>query len=337
MKHYIGLLLLSFLLFGCSKNEKKLSSLDKFGTKKSFALSTEGSSNVIDYYSFLANPANGIFGITANTTDLARPASFNTSGATAKPNATSLTITPVNIGGAFYDANSHIISGGTVSFGGITLNPNPGHGNYYGLENSSISNPTLANAISANGYLDYSTLAGTVIPVSINPIYGSSNLPNKGADGTMYVPQIIRLDKASMPFYSDGMGSSILSIYSKNNNTNIQWNADPNNGNGVVIIIEYDPTFKSNLDYWAPQSPPENRRLYCAVKVPDTGQYTFTPEDLQGLPSNCMAIMTIGRAQYVTFNDRDTYSQYSLYAATAVETLCRLSQCSSSITTPCPN
>lgn len=331
MKPIVQLSLASILMAGCSKMEKKESTLDKFNTKVSFAASTTGTDNILDYYTFVETPTNGTFGISGFSTGR----SIKTT-ATANTNTDTLaSLTPLGVNGMFYDNNQNPYFGGTVSFGALTLKPNPSSGNTY-LVDTTASQTGLGSAMSSSGYIDYSVFNGKKIQINLNPVYGVTNSPTRGATDSIYVPKTIRMEKNSTLFYTDGMGSSILNIYSKNNNTILNWNADPENTNGVVIIIEYDPTLKFNTDYWAPQTPPESRHLYAALRVPDNGQYAFTPEDLQGLPTNCMAKFIIGRAMYKMVNDRDGFETYSVYTATAFTTLCRISQCRTTVLTPCP-
>lgn len=330
MKPLVQLLLASLLLTSCSKTEKGDSLFDPDNTKKSFPASTTGSNSILDYYNFSSAPNNGSFALYGFTTG-----NSVTTPETANTNTDTLTfLTPLTANGAFYDQKGDVRQGGTVLFAGLTLQSGLSGGNTYFVD-TVASRTGIGSAMSASGYIDYSVFHGKKIPVTLNPDYGVANSPTRGATDSLYIPLTIRFNKTATPFYTDSMGSSILAVYSKNYNTPIQWNADPQNTNGVVIIIEYDPEFKLNTDYWAPQTPPEKRHLYAAIRVPDNGQYAFTPEDLQGLPTNCMAKLFIGRAVHKQLNDKSGTGTYAVYAATTLVTLCRISQCGASAPTPC--
>ena len=160
-------------LNACSKGAKSPNSND-LGKSVSTA-SLPGAGGVLDYYNFITQPSNGVFGIKSYTTQYTQGSSRVT-----------------YTGGAFVDANNNTLPGGNVSIGNVNLFDSVVAGNHgYG-----------------NNIIQGTQLFGTNTTFNINPNPDNS-VTGKNASITMYAPALISID--SMTTYNNiQAGSTIM-------------------------------------------------------------------------------------------------------------------------------
>ncbi len=187
------------------------------------------------------------------------------------------------------------VSGSTIYIDGISLTSDPAK-NYAYLYNIAAKR---------------SPFSGRKIKINLG-----KNISAKGLDETdeFYVPEDFEIDPG------DGGGSGTPGGPATNREVIytgklFQWNADTNNINGVVIILEYDPTNLANLSF--ANSYPQ--RIRTAVTVTDNGSYNFTSTDLTGLPIGASITVTAGRGNFQTITDENNQQTYSIYAYTIAE------------------
>lgn len=131
----------------------------------------------------------------------------------------------------------------------------------------------------------------------------------------MYVPADLLIDDNGSGTGSGGSGAPPVNNDQLFFGKRITWNADPNNLNGVIIILEYDPTNLANLNL---QSNNPNL-IRNAITVTDNGEYIFTSNDLQNLPVGARITVTAGRASFTEIVDAANQTSYSIYAYTIAE------------------
>jgi hypothetical protein len=228
------------------------------------------SQGVIDYYNFISQPSNGVFGIKSYTT-------------LATQDSTRITYT----GGAFVDADNNSLPGGTVSIGNISLVDSVVSGNHsYGMN---------ANQGTA--------LFGTNTTFNINP-NPDNTITGKNASITLYAPALISID-------TNSIGDNIQT------NSVIAWNADLQNPQNVMIVIEYDPTFAENGS--AALKYPD--KIRTSLAVPDNGSYQFTSADLGRFPRAATLNVKLIRLNYARAISTDGTATYLVYSYNGVEAL----------------
>jgi len=97
--------------------------------------------------------------------------------------------------------------------------------------------------------------------------------------------------------------------------TQISWNSDGLNTNGVTLLAEYSPNNQSNQSI--PLSYPY--ALSGGKTIEDTGRYIIQKEDLEGLPKNSNITFTIGRAGFMITNNGDIKKDLSFGVYTMVK------------------
>ena len=225
---------------------------------------------VLDYYNFITQPSNGVFGIKSYTTQAMQDISRTT-----------------YTGGAFVDANNNTLPGGTVSIGDVFLVDSVVSGNHsYGM-----------NAIQGT------QLFGTNTTFNINPNTDNS-ITGKNASVTMYAPALISLN--SMSSKSDIKPGSVIS-----------WQADAQNPQNVLIVMEYDPELKGN-DSAALLYP---NKITTSLAVPDNGAYQFVIADLIQFPPSAMLNVKLIRLNYAKAISTDGTATYLIYSYNGVDAL----------------
>jgi len=149
-------------LNACSKEPKSSSTNDLGRSAKTETLA--GAPGVLDYYNFITQSSNGVFGIKSYTT-------------MATQADTRITYT----GGAFVDANNNSLPGGTVSIGNVSLGDSVVDGSYHSYGNNTIQGTQLF---------------GTNTTFNINPNPDNS-VTGKNASRTIYAPALISIDPNS--------------------------------------------------------------------------------------------------------------------------------------------
>lgn len=315
MKHNSLYLYACVLLTVCScgkNNEQTNSKLDNINTRSSQMSATADNTNdIMGFYTFMETPTNGMFGAVHHSV---RPA-------TALRNET--TDDSYRFSGAFYDANSNIIPGGTVTFNGIEFSP---VNNFYSFASAYIPGRPSKDPTK------YSSLEGQTLTYTINPTAASSSTArpvNPGpTTGSFYIPKKVSMATSGAVTQ---VGNNYFDVWNFQGVFNpldltITWNADPQNDKGVVIGFEYDQELSSQF---YSISPAFTTKRYKAFRVPDNGSYTIKMNDLSDMwPSrdiykqfNAVVTVTVGRANYAIINSADNLQKYSLYAGSAQETL----------------
>ncbi|MEO1410081.1 MAG: hypothetical protein AAFW73_09360 [Bacteroidota bacterium] len=189
------------------------------------------------------------------------------------------------ISGSFYDATGRVLHGPIV-MGDIVVHPDIDI-QYYSSQGE--HRKTVQNYMGFNQIISLFPINGGEVPLVEESIY----LPRQ-----LYVHD---------PFVRGGEGRI-------STGSTINWNADPNNHNGVFILLDYLPADEENaglpsVDYLAHQ-----KLLYTE----DSGIYRFKPSDFQKIPDGGYTNILIGRGDYVfaTGTDQETYIVYSFSGAT---------------------
>jgi|GEM_PF-4043052 len=161
-------LFLVLALNGCSKGDKadnkaKISDIGKTKASTLKPATLAGAGGVLDYYSFITQPSNGVFGIK----------SYGTRNQQSNTRATF-------VGGSFVDANNNPLPGGPVSIGPLSLVDSVVSGtDSYGL--SSIQSPSLFGN-------------NTTFNINPNP---NGSVTGKNATATLYAPALIYFNTLS--------------------------------------------------------------------------------------------------------------------------------------------
>lgn len=233
-------------------------------------------STIMEYYNFLRQDNVGSFSMQQ----------FQTL-ATQNYNSPSTKI------GGFFTKAGKAIPKGDVQIGSLLFSPNAAYNYEYGNRTSQGEE-----------------LYGTDVVFKLNIKNTNGSVATTGTNDdptvtdTMYVPKRILL---SSPIWSND--NTIQA------GTKIEWNIDPKNKRGVVIILDYDP---AKLPYNQGETPPAGKRVAKAIPVAETdGSYTITAADLEGFEKGTKIDFTIGRANFKT-TDAGGGDKYALYAYTVV-------------------
>ncbi|QMU64213.1 MAG: hypothetical protein GKR88_07870 [Flavobacteriaceae bacterium] len=150
---------------------------------------------------------------------------------------------------------------------------------------------------------DMSTVFGNQFSVDVTPeqIIASRNSSSSNDSNieSVYIPNLINAQFAGLSNGKIVVGSQI------------SWNFDSQNENGVVIGLEYNPLSQLEESIVSQKSD----RLLKGVTLADSGTYTITAQDLAEFPSNSMLTFYVGRAGYNIATD-DSGSDYSLAGLT---------------------
>lgn len=233
-------------------------------------------STIMEYYKFLRQDNVGSFSMQQ----------FQTA-------ATQYYSSPITKIGGFFTKAGKAIPKGDVQIGNLLFSPNAAYNYEYG-----------------NRGIQGEELYGTDVVFKLNIKNTNGGVATTGTNDeptvtdTMYVPKRIIL---SSPIWSNDNAIQA--------GTKIEWNIDPKNKRGVVIILDYDP---AKLPYNQGETPPAGKRVAKAIPVTDTdGSYTITAADLEGFEKGTNIDFTIGRANFKT-TDAGGGDKYALYAYTIV-------------------
>lgn len=165
--------------------------------------------------------------------------------------------------------------------------------NYSSTENRSYSN--LSNQ-------DLRAVFGNKFEVELTNSDVQARTSNDSQDiSSVYIPELVNISFSNLVNGKIGAG------------TQITWNSDANNTNGVVIGLEYNPL--AQLEESIVNEKPD--RLLTGVTVDDSGSYIITSSDLSEYPSNSLVTFYVGRAGYNITTDASGNADYSLAAMTA--------------------
>jgi hypothetical protein len=112
------------------------------------------------------------------------------------------------------------------------------------------------------------------------------------------------------PLEIGGVTNNLTDFQFNSSGESISWNPDVNNTTGkIVIMVMYDAGANNN--------PTGNDEVLILKEVPDNGNYTFTPEEINGLVVNTNVIVGIARGSYMTVTDTNNPSTNFLVSAVA--------------------
>lgn len=124
------------------------------------------------------------------------------------------------------------------------------------------------------------------------------------ANYDVYIPNILNVSVSNL----SSNGGFIVG-------TQIIWNADPLNTNGVALLAEYSPN--NQIDPSIASAYPNV--MSGGITFEDTGKYTITSEDLKSYPKGSIIKFTIGRAGFILTNNGDVNEDLSFGAYTMVK------------------
>jgi hypothetical protein len=168
-----------------------------------------------------------------------------------------------------HSTQPELLTAGDLQVGAITLAPNATFGNSYQLPSSMIQ-----DAIH-NGQF------GTSLTFSIS---GSADFP--ASSTTIYVPKEIYIDTVSCQCIN-----SFPVVKLSSSPYRINWNADPNNNEGVVVLIRYNAQLSQHRDPSFAGSPFFNPPIFTT----DNGYYDISANDLINIPAGAVFDLIIGR------------------------------------------
>lgn len=128
----------------------------------------------------------------------------------------------------------------------------------------------------------------------------TTNSTDGNSEESVYIPNVVKAEFLGLQEDKIVAGSEVV------------WNADGENENGVVISFEYDPL--SQLEQSIANQKPENHLK--GVTTEDDGSYTITAQDLAEFPDNSIISIYVARAGFgiaTNINGED----YSLAGVTA--------------------
>lgn len=191
--------------------------------------------------------------------------------------------------GAFFDKNNQIIEGALVKIDDVEFKSNNRSGFSYHLSENSLKK-----------------LYGKKVKITLSrkKSIGTANRSSNGGQ-EFYVPRDIELITPEL-----GEGNVLQA------GTTIEWNADTNNDKGLLILVEYDPNFVDNGQF---RDAGHDGSIYKYVVAEESGSYTLTAEDIEGLPLGSTVILKLIRANYVILEDDEVGEYYSVMVSTIVE------------------
>jgi hypothetical protein len=200
--------------------------------------------------------------------------------------------------GGFFIENNKSVAKGDVKIGDMLLKANVSNNNMYGfLENK--GDHLYGKTIQFNMNINNTILNGG----------NSSNGSN--VNDTLYIPQKVVL---SSPISNNSQSLQSGSL--------ISWNVDSRNQKGVVIALEYDPSYTSNAGLKASNP----KKIIKGFTLNDAqGSYTISNQDIINFPKDAYLKLTVGRANFKS-TDAGTAGVYSIYAYTMVESYFKLSK-----------
>jgi len=135
---------------------------------------------------------------------------------------------------------------------------------------------------------------------------GVSKAPDKGVD--MYVPEIVKITSPKI------VKSSELLPYCYYKNFKLCWNADPQNENGLVVIVQWTGTDMFGKKY--------NTSVYSLdIITEDNGEYILKNAMFDNIPQGAIVKLVLLRGNIETFQqniaEEDAEETYQIVAASA--------------------
>lgn len=182
----------------------------------------------------------------------------------------------------------------------ITLNFPSNLIDFTDFEYSDDVDQTFANKTLGNS----SAIYGNHYDVTLTPDELVANpAGGPGSSNHIYVPQLLDVTFSGLSNGKVVAGSQV------------NWNVDADNTNGVVIGIEYNPNAQPNEDVYNAQT----KRFLRGATLSDTdGSYTFTSEDFEEFPDDAIVTFYAGRAGFSIIVDNNL--DFSLSCLTAFRT-----------------
>ena len=135
---------------------------------------------------------------------------------------------------------------------------------------------------------------------------GVSKAPDKGVD--MYVPEIVKITSPKI------VKSSDLLPYCYYKNFKLCWNADPQNENGLVVIVQWTGTDMFGKNH--------NTSVYSLdIITEDNGEYILKNAMFDHIPQGAIVKLVLLRGNIELFqqniNEEDAEETYQIVAASA--------------------
>lgn len=138
-----------------------------------------------------------------------------------------------------------------------------------------------------------------------NAEFSFKDSQNNLVEQDLYIPSILNLSVK----YNPATYEVPLSL-----GTDISWNADIQNGKGIVIILDYNP--RTNYPNITQNEP---NPITKVIGVADTGSYILKEEDLTGFPNGASVTLSIGRAGFVVKSISNSNKSYGFYGCSLVD------------------
>lgn len=199
--------------------------------------------------------------------------------------------------GRFTDGTlGNTVKGGKVKFGPFELDPvkersHSGNGDTYCYRIPGYWLSPERHAAKA--------VFGTTIDIKMEvPLTNSATRAETTTtlSGSLYIPKEIEF---LAPIYNE-LDSSTFTLQE---GLHIQWNVDEQNLKGVVIYLEYNPDFGSNIIEYQKKYPTLKYKVINLKDTPDG--YTIKNSDLAEFPDGGFVTVRLGRAGFVTLKNGD--------------------------------
>ena len=123
---------------------------------------------------------------------------------------------------------------------------------------------------------------GSMVTYNLSDPQYTKSEDSDGVSVDMYVPEIIEI---SYPEISSKEQLYPLCLY---NRFKLKWNADNENENGVMIVVEWHGSMIFGEDY-------PNAYIRSTDMIPDTGETYLNPDIFSGIPDTALCTLTVLR------------------------------------------
>ena len=123
---------------------------------------------------------------------------------------------------------------------------------------------------------------GSMVTYNLSDPQYTKSEESDGVSVDMYVPEIIEI---SYPEISSKEQLYPLCLY---NRFKLKWNADNENENGVMIVVEWHGSMIFGEDY-------PNAYIRSTDMIPDTGETYLNPDIFSGIPDTALCTLTVLR------------------------------------------
>jgi opacity protein-like surface antigen len=133
----------------------------------------------------------------------------------------------------------------------------------------------------------------------LNAKRSSNSSSDENSVESVYIPSMVKAEYLGLQDGKIIIGSEIV------------WNSDDQNENGVVVSIEYSPLSQLEKSIANQKTTP----LLKGITTEDNGSYTITSQDLSGFPQNAILTFYVARAGY-GISTNEAGEDYSLAGLT---------------------